>query len=80
MLDVERKELKAALEDLTIQYTKIDIERETIKEAIDALSEKYDISTRVLRKLALMFHKQNASEEFERNAELEELYEELKDA
>lgn len=77
MLEIEQRELKQSLDALTVQFTRIELEKVTIKEEIDALSEKYDISKRTLRKLALLFHKQNASDEFEKNAELEELYESL---
>jgi predicted nucleotidyltransferase len=77
MNPAEKAKLKVSLEELSIEYAKLDLIREAIKDVIDALSEEYDISTRNLRKIALMMHKRNAKEEFEKNNELEELYEEI---
>ena len=73
----EKAKLRQSLEALSVEYAKLDLTREAIKDVIDALSEEYDISTRNLRKIALMMHKRNAKEEFAKNNELEELYEEL---
>lgn len=77
MLDVERKELRKALEDLSVHFARIEIEREGIKDAIAALNEKYEVPKAMLSKLANMLHLQNASEVLSKNQELEELYEEI---
>lgn len=77
MLDVERKELRKSLEELSVHFARIEIEREGIKDAIAALSEKYDVPKAMLSKLANMLHLQNASEVLSKNQELEELYEEI---
>ena len=77
MTPEQKAKLKESLEALTIEFTKIDMAREAIKADIDALKEEYDISPRVLRKIARLLHMQNATEEFNKQAEVEELYEEL---
>lgn len=77
MTPEQKAKLKVSLEELTIEFAKIDMARAVIKDTIDALKEEYDISPRVLRKIARLLHMQNATEEFNKQAEVEELYEEL---
>ena len=57
--------------------TKMDAEKDLIKDIIQATYENHGIDKKHLRKLAIIYHKQNLSEVKHEYDEVESLYEEL---
>lgn len=73
----DRKKLMNGIKEISNSFTRIEGERELIKEIIADLSEKFDLTKPVLRKIARTYHKQNYNEETAQFEEFAELYEQV---
>ncbi len=77
MLDSDKKDIKVVMQDITDSMIRISSEKEYIKEAIMAMSEKYEIDKKSLKKVAAILYKQNIAEVNAANSDVQELYEDL---
>lgn len=77
MLDSDRKDIFNVMQELSNSMTRIDSEKEFIKESIMAMSEKYDIPKKNLKRVATIIHRQNISDFVTSNNDVSELYEDL---
>lgn len=73
----DRKKLKNALQEISNSLTRVEAERDLIKDIVKNLSEEFELSKKVVSKMARIYHKQNFSEEKQAFEDLETLYEEV---
>lgn len=71
----DRMKMMNGIKEISNSFTRIEGERELIKEVISDLSEKFNLTKPVLRKIARTYHKQNYNEETAQFEEFAELYE-----
>ena len=71
----DRKKLLSAVKEISNSMTRTDAERDFQKDAINAIADKLDLEKKYVRKLAVIFHKQNYTEVQQEREELEVLYE-----
>ena len=71
----DRKKLLSAVKEISNSMTRADAERDFQKDAITAIADKLDLEKKYVRKLAVIFHKQNYNEVQQEREELEVLYE-----
>ena len=71
----DRKKLFSAVKEISNSMTRADAERDFQKDAITAIADKLDLEKKYVRKLAVIFHKQNYNEVQQEREELEVLYE-----
>ena len=71
----DRKKLLSAVKEISNSMTRADAERDFKKDAITAIADKLDLEKKYVRKLAVIFHKQNYNEVQQEREELEVLYE-----
>jgi hypothetical protein len=77
MLESDKKDIKVVMQDITDSMIRISSEKEFIKEAIMAMSEKYELDKKLLKKVAAILYKQNIAEVNAANSDVQELYEDL---
>jgi len=73
----ERKEFKALLVEITNCMLRMDSEREAMKEIVEAGKEKFEITPKLIRKLATTMYKHNYQSVTEENEHFEYLYESI---
>lgn len=70
--------LKGAIKDISNQLSIIESARESVNEAKKAIKEKFkdssDVDVTQLNTLIKLYHKQNSSEYFDEQSELENVY------
>ena len=71
----EQKKIFAVFKDMSDQKTKSEAINDYLKEAKKQLKEDYDIPASVIGKMFSIYHKENASNYFEEQTEMQELYE-----
>jgi len=74
---VDRKKIKDALQEISHSFTRIEAERDLIKDIVKDLSEQYQLSKKIVNKMARVYHKQNFDQEVATHEEFETLYEEI---
>lgn len=77
MIEVEKKIIQDAIEEMINSFTRIDAERDLIKEIVARVKEETEVSPRTFRKMAKVAYKANFSEEVAQHEEFEELYQEI---
>lgn len=70
----DRDKIKKMLGEVSNSYTRMEAERDLIKETIKEMSQEFNLSKRVLNKMARTYHKQNFMREREEHEEFEDLY------
>ena len=73
----DKKKLANAIKEISDSMTRIDAEKDLIKDIIQVAYEDFEIDKKHIRKLAMIYHKQNMSEIKYEYDEVETLYEEL---
>lgn len=73
----QKKRIQDALHEISNSMTRIDAERDFIKEAINAVAEEHELSKKIVRKMARVYHKQNFREEQATHEEFETLYQNI---
>jgi len=71
------KALKDCIIEISNSMTRIDAERDFQKEALSELEEKIDIKKANIKRLAVVYHRQNISEVLGKAEELDQLYEQV---
>ena len=77
MLESDKKDINQVMTDITDAMIRMASEKEFVKEAIMAMSEKYEIDKKSLKKVAMILYKQNIAEVNAGNSDVQELYEDL---
>lgn len=71
----DRKRLYNAIKEIDNSMTRVAGERDFQKEAIDSVSEELNLEKKYIRKLAVIYHKQNMNDVKQEQEEVEALYE-----
>lgn len=71
----DRKKIADALNEISNAMYRIQGEKDYIKETVDDLSKKFDISKKILNRMARIHYKQAFNETVAENDEFEALYE-----
>ena len=77
MNSVDKQKLASVIKELSDSMTRVDAEKDLQKDIIQVTFENEGFDKKKLRKLATMYHKQNAVEVRTETDEVFELYEEL---
>jgi hypothetical protein len=77
MLESDKKDINQVMTDITDAMIRMASEKEFVKEAIMAMSEKYEIDKKSLKKVAMILYKQNIAEVNAGNSDVQDLYEDL---
>jgi hypothetical protein len=72
---VDRKAVADGIKEISNSLTRIEGERTYIKESIDALSEKYNLDKKYLRRMARDYHKDQFEVVTEEDAQYSDLFE-----
>jgi hypothetical protein len=72
---VDRKAVADGIKEISNSLTRIEGERTYIKESFDALSEKYGLDKKYLRRMARDFHKDQFEKVTEEDAQYSDLFE-----
>ncbi len=70
----DKDAIRQVLDLISIEYSKIEMARNTINEEIKALSEKYELPTKIVRKIAKTYHRQSFDDEKSEMENFENLY------
>ena len=73
----DKKKFKSAIVEISNSMTRMEAERDLVGEIVKDLSTEFDINTKIVRKIAKAYHKQNLTEEQQDHDEFVELYEEI---
>jgi len=73
----DKKKLANAIKEISDSMTRMDAEKDLIKDIIQVSYENFEIDKKHIRKLAMIYHRQNMSEVKYEYDEVETLYEEL---
>jgi hypothetical protein len=73
----DKKKFKGAIVEISNSMTRMEAERDLVGEIVKDLSAEFDINTKIVRKIAKAYHKQNLTEEQQDHDEFVELYEEI---
>jgi len=58
----DRQKIRSAIEEVSNSMTRIEAEQDHIKAVLTMIEEQYEIPKKQARKLASVYHKQNADE------------------
>lgn len=72
--EVERKQIKDCLHEISNSLARIEAEREYIKEAKNEICEKLELDKKLFNRMAKVYHKQNFANEVQENTEFEDMY------
>jgi hypothetical protein len=73
----EREAIKSSMKEISDVMTMIEAKRQFITDEIKALSEKYKLPARFLRKMARAYHSQTFQKEKQEMLDFEALYESI---
>jgi hypothetical protein len=73
----DKLKLVGALKDMSASMTRVEAERDLQKNIIADFCDELNLSKKVFRKLAKVYHKQNFDDEVATHQEFETLYEEV---
>lgn len=75
--DEQKKQIKSCLSEISNSYTRIEAERELVKDIFVRMQDDFEMSKRLSRRLAKIYHKRNIAEEIASAEELSETYNEV---
>ncbi len=75
MIDADKNKVLGVLKEVSNAMTRIESERDFIKEAIAKAAEEHELDKKILRKMAIVYHKQNYESVQGENDEFATLYE-----
>jgi len=70
----KRKAVLDAIKEVSASMTKIGVEKDHIKAVINSVSDGFDIPKPMIRKVAVLYHKQNVKDFDNQHAAIKELY------
>lgn len=76
----DRKKIFAAIKEISNSMIRIEAERDLIKDIVKDVSDNYQLSRKVVNKMAKVYHKQSLSQTVAEHDEFVETYEEITSA
>lgn len=76
----DRKKIFAAIREISNSMVRIESERDLIKEIVKDVSDNYQLSRKVVNKMAKVYHKQSLSQTVAEHEEFVEMYDEVTSA
>jgi hypothetical protein len=73
----DRKKIFAAIREISASMTRTEAERDLIKDIVKDVSDNFQISKKVVKKMAVVYHKQSMSQVAAEHEEFVEMYEEV---
>jgi hypothetical protein len=73
----DRKKIFGAIREISNSMTRIEAERDLIKDIVKDVSDNYQLSRKVVSKMAKVYHKQSLSQTVSEHDEFVETYEEI---
>jgi nitrate reductase NapAB chaperone NapD len=70
----DRARIQSALSEISNAMTRIESERAYIKESLEMLEESFELPKKYMRKVALVYHKQNLNEVRNEFSDVEDIY------
>ena len=77
MIEVEKKVIQGALEEMLNSMTRVAAEKDLQKDIVTKIKEETTVTPKVFRKMAAVAFKANFAEEVAVHEEFEELYQEV---
>lgn len=75
MIEQDKKELKSILQEISNSMARMDGEKDYIKEAIKSASDKFNINKKILKKMAVVYHRNSFTDEISQAEEFQTMYE-----
>ena len=76
----DRKKIFAAIKEISNSMVRIEAEKDLIKDIVKDVSDNYQLSRKVVNKMAKVYHKQSLSQTVAEHDEFVETYEEITSA
>ena len=73
--EVERKQIRDCMQEISNSMTRIEGERDFIKEATNNICEELELDKKLFNRMVKVYHRQNFAEEVASHSEFEDLYE-----
>lgn len=73
----DRKKIFGAIREISASMTRTEAERDLIKDIVKDVSDNFQISKKVVKKMAAVYHKQTLSQVTAEHEEFVEMYEEV---
>lgn len=73
----DRKKIFGAIREISNSMTRIEAERDLIKDIVKDVSDNFQISRKVVNKMAKVYHKQSLSQTVAEHEEFVEMYDEI---
>lgn len=73
----DRKKVFAAIREISNSMTRMEAERDLIKDIVKDVSDNFQVSRKIVNKMAKVYHKQNLSQAVAEHEEFVEMYEEV---
>jgi hypothetical protein len=73
----DRKKILAAIREISNSMVRIEAEKDLIKDIVKDVSDNYQLSRKVVNKMARVYHKQSLSQTVAEHDEFVETYEEI---
>lgn len=71
----DRKKIFAAIREISNSMTRIEAERDLMKDIVKEVSDTYQVSRKIVNKMAKVYHKQALNQEVADHEEFVEMYE-----
>lgn len=76
----DRKKIFGAIREISNSMVRIESERDLIKDIVKDVSDNYQLSRKVVNKMAKVYHKQSLSQTVAEHEEFVEMYDEVTSA
>lgn len=76
----DRKKIFGAVREISNSMTRIEAERDLIKDIVKDVADNFQISRKVVNKMAKVYHKQSLSQTVAEHEEFVEMYDEVTSA
>lgn len=73
----DKKKIMAAVKEISDSMTRTEAERDLIKDIIKDVSDNFQIPRKVVKKIAVTYHKQNLTQVEQEHEEFVELYDDV---
>ena len=73
----DRKKIKDAVQEISNSMLRMEAERDLIKEIVKEVSDNFQIPRKIVKKIAVTFHKQNLTEVEAEHEEFVDVYEDI---
>lgn len=73
----DRKKIFGAIREISNSMVRIEAERDLIKETVKDISDNFQISRKIVNKMARVYHKQTLTQEIDQHEEFVEMYEDI---